>query len=211
VAVFAAVAVDAAGNALAWGGLAGTNGAVQTQVGSETLSATNQGLHLFVAGLTAGGQLRYVAAVPPAALRFGVTPAGIALDNSSGALYLTGVLTGGLTLGASQLMGSYASSGSTGGDVFVGKLANAIALGSRPASLATALAAFPSPAHGQATLRLPAAPAAGQVFLVDALGRPVRTYAVPANAAAVTLDLAGLAPGLYVVRCGAASGKLVVE
>ena len=210
-AVFAALAVDAAGNALATGALAGINGAVQVQLGGETLTAPNQGLLFFVAGLSAGGQLRYVAAVPPTVLRFGLTPAGIALDGNNGALYLTGTFTGGLTLGPSQLMGSYASAGPTGGDVFVSKLANAIALGSRPAASAPALAVFPSPAHGQATLRLSAtAPApATTALLADALGRTVRTYLVAAYA--TTLDLTGLAPGLYVVRCGAASAKLVVE
>ena len=210
-AAFAALAVDAAGNALATGALVGTRGAVQAQLGSQTLTVADQELHFFVAGLSAGGQLRYVASVPRTTLRFGLNPAGIALDGSSGALYLTGTLTGGLTLGASQLMGSYATSGATGGDVFVGKLANAIALSSRPASLAAALAAFPSPAHGQATLRLPAAGVAGMAYLVDALGRPVRAYAVPAAATEIPLDLRGLAPGLYVLRCGGASGKLVVE
>lgn len=47
--------------------------------------------------------------------------------------------------------------------------------------------------------------------MFDALGRPARTYPLPARATAVTLDLAGLAPGLYVVRCGPALGKLMVE
>ena len=210
-AVFAALAVDAAGNALATGALAGTNGAVQAQLGGETLTAPNQGLLFFVAGLSAAGQLRYVAAVPPAALRFGLTPAGIALDGNSGALYLTGTFTGGFTLGTSQLMGSYASAGPTGGDVFVGKLASAVALGSRPAATAPPLAVFPSPAHGQATLRLPAIPLATPAVLADALGRPVRIYPVAAHATTATLDLTGLAPGLYVVRCGAASSKVVVE
>ena len=211
-AVFAALAVDAAGNALATGALAGNNGAVQAQLGSETLMATNQRLLFFVAGLSAGGQLRYVATVPPAALRFGLTPAGIALDGGNGALYLTGTLTGALTLGTSQLMGSYAANGSTGGDAFVGKLINATALATRPAAAALALACYPNPARTAATLRLPAStPEPRTATLADALGREVRRLPVPARAATATLDLADLAPGLYLVRCGAATGRLVVE
>ena len=66
-------------------------------------------------------------------------------------------------------------------------------------------------AHGLATLRLPAAGVAGTAYLVDALGRPVRAYTMPAAATEIPLDLRGLAPGLYVLRCGAASGKLMVE
>ena len=211
-AVFAALAVDAADNALATGVLAGTNGAVQAQLGSETLTATNQRLLFFVAGVSAAGQLRYVATVPPAVLRFGLTPAGIALDGGSGALYLTGTFTGGLALGASQLMGSYAPAGSTGGDVFVGKLGNATALAGRPGTAAPVLACYPNPARTATTLRLPAAaPEPRTATLADALGREVRRQSVSVHATATTLDLRGLTPGLYVVRCGAASGKLLVE
>jgi hypothetical protein len=58
-----------------------------------------------------------------------------------------------------------------------------------------------------------AVPAGGarEVVVLDALGRAVRRQVVPARAAAVTLSVAGLAPGLYLVRCGAATGRLVVE
>ncbi|WP_210517647.1 hypothetical protein [Hymenobacter terricola] len=80
----------------------------------------------------------------------------------------------------------------------------------RTSLAAAAIALYPSPAHGHATLALPAA-AATLVTLLDALGRPARTYPIPAHAPTATLDLTGLAPGLYVVRCGPASGKLVVE
>lgn len=85
-----------------------------------------------------------------------------------------------------------------------------LALGNRPATAAQSLTCFPNPARTQATLRLPAASEAAATLL-DALGRPVRTYSLPVHATTATLDLAGLAPGLYVVRCGAAAGRLVVE
>ena len=52
---------------------------------------------------------------------------------------------------------------------------------------------------------------AATATLAGALGRTARTYLLPAHGTAATLDLRGLAPGLYVVRCGAAAGKLVVE
>ena len=210
-AVFGAVTIDAAGNALAWGALAAISSPVQATVGSQTLTADNQRLAFFVGGMSPGGQLRYVAAVPSPTLYYGVTPAGIAVDGSNGALYLTGGFSGGLTLGASQLLGSYNPNGAPGGDAFVGKLANATGLSARPATAATALACFPSPARTAATLRLPAATEATTATLFDALGRPARTYALPARAATVPLDLAGLTPGLYVVRCGTAVGRLVVE
>ncbi|GAB3849476.1 hypothetical protein GCM10028822_13920 [Hymenobacter terrigena] len=210
VAAFGTVAVDAAGNALALGGMAAINGAVQTTVGGQLLAASNQRLLYFIAGLSTGAQLRYVATVPAPTQYFGLTPVGIALD-SSGALYLTGGFSGGLTLGASQLMGSYTPNGPPGGDAVVGKLANATVLATRAATSTTALACFPNPARTATTLHLPAAAQATTATLRDALGRSVRTYAIPAYAPSAPLDLVGLTPGLYVVRCGAAAGRLVVE
>ncbi|WP_035561101.1 T9SS type A sorting domain-containing protein, partial [Hymenobacter sp. IS2118] len=67
--------------------------------------------------------------------------------------------------------------------------------------------AFPNPATGRVQLTLP--PAATTAELLDALGRAVR--AVPAQAGAATLDVAGLAPGLYVVRAAGQVARLVVE
>ena len=46
------------------------------------------------------------------------------------------------------------------------------------------------------------------VQLFDALGREVRHQLLPARTRAATLDVAGLAPGLYVVRCGPAASRL---
>ena len=69
---------------------------------------------------------------------------------------------------------------------------------------------FPNPAHGTATLRLPAAAPRLPVTLTDALGRTVRRYSAPA-AAEAELDLRGLPVGTYVVRCGQLSQRLVVE
>ena len=75
---------------------------------------------------------------------------------------------------------------------------------------------FPNPAHGTATIQLPAIPGAptAPLTLLDALGRTLRTQTVSTNARA-ELDLTGLAPGLYAVRvqAGAATAmrRLVVE
>jgi hypothetical protein len=69
---------------------------------------------------------------------------------------------------------------------------------------------FPNPAHGTATLRLPAGAPRLALTLTDALSRTVRRYPAPA-AAETELDLRGLPAGTYVVRCGAYSQRLVVE
>ena len=74
----------------------------------------------------------------------------------------------------------------------------------------------PNPAHGTASVQLPAVPGAATatLTLLDALGRPVR--ARPATPGTRTdFDLGGLAPGLYALRVAAGSAtatqRLVVE
>ncbi|MCI1189629.1 T9SS type A sorting domain-containing protein [Hymenobacter sp. DH14] len=75
---------------------------------------------------------------------------------------------------------------------------------------------FPNPAHGMATIQLPALPDAttATLTILDALGRTLRIQAVAANAKN-GIDLNGLAPGLYAVRVQAggstATRRLVVE
>jgi len=76
---------------------------------------------------------------------------------------------------------------------------------------ATVLALYPNPAHGSATLSLPAAAQVREVQVFDALGRAVRTVQLPANATTTRLELTGLPAGVYLVRCGAAATKLLVE
>lgn len=208
--VFVRLAVDGAGTAVLLGGLLSYGSPVQTVLDSQPLTATpTTGPLFFVAHLTSAGRLRYVSTVPQPAVTEGLYPADMTLDGA-GSLYLAAGLSGGLTLGSSVLTGS--NNGNSQGDVVLGKLLNATVLTTRPATAAAALACFPNPARTTATLRLPA-PASEplSVLLADALGREVRRQTLPARATAATLDVAGLAPGLYVVRCGTATGRLVVE
>lgn len=70
-----------------------------------------------------------------------------------------------------------------------------------------ALAVWPNPATGAVRLRLAEA---GTVRLLDAVGRVVReTYAAAGQE--VAWELTGVAPGLYLVRAGSATRRLVVE
>lgn len=73
------------------------------------------------------------------------------------------------------------------------------------------LALFPNPATATTRLTLPADPAPRLVQLFDALGREVRRQPVAAHATATDLPLAGLVPGVYLVRCGLATTRLLVE
>lgn len=87
-----------------------------------------------------------------------------------------------------------------------------------PAALAGLASLYPNPAHGTATLLLPAAVRAGQaapVQVLNSLGQVVRTAVQPAAAAELVLPLTGLAPGLYTVQAltavGTISRRLTVE
>lgn len=88
--------------------------------------------------------------------------------------------------------------------------ANVLRVASRPAAPLTR--AWPVPAHGQLHLALEAAARPSRVELLDALGR--RVLSQPATAA-LTLDIASLPAGAYVLRVHYASGpvmrRVVVE
>ncbi|MBH8559501.1 T9SS type A sorting domain-containing protein [Hymenobacter negativus] len=125
-------------------------------------------------------------------------------------VYVGGIATPPATFGTQSI--------ATVGTASVGFLAS---LAASPLATADAVALpgftlSPNPAHGAATVQLPAVPGAATATLtvLDALGRAVRTGSAPTNARAA-LDLAGLVPGLYIVRVqaggSAATRRLVVE
>jgi hypothetical protein len=91
-------------------------------------------------------------------------------------------------------------------------------LATAPAVLAALVSLYPNPAHGTATLLLPAAlrgTSATQVEILNPLGQVVRRTVQPAAAATLELSLDGLAAGLYTVRAHTAAGtvsrRLTVE
>ncbi|MDO7875281.1 ice-binding family protein [Hymenobacter sp. ASUV-10] len=91
------------------------------------------------------------------------------------------------------------------------------ALAAAPASLSAQVAVFPNPASRQVFVELPTAlsRAATTATLLDALGRPVRSFVLPAGAAAHALPLAGVTAGLYSLRVttdlGTVTKKLLVN
>ncbi len=78
------------------------------------------------------------------------------------------------------------------------RLTDANVLALRSGLAPAGLAAWPVPAHGQLHLSLDPAAGPAQVQLLDALGRVARSCAAPGPT--LTLDVAGLPPGVYVVR-----------
>ena len=90
-------------------------------------------------------------------------------------------------------------------------------LGTRSAASADAaqLEAWPNPARGQVRLRWPAGWGGRAVALHDVLGRQVAGQTLVAGQAEAVLPLAGVGPGVYVLRLhgahGVVSKRLVVE
>lgn len=82
-------------------------------------------------------------------------------------------------------------------------------LATQPSTLPSALRIFPNPTAGLPHVEVSGSPTAEQVVLLDALGRVLQT--VPLQAQTATLDVAGLSPGLYVIRVGLQIGRLLVE
>ncbi|OGX90355.1 T9SS type A sorting domain-containing protein [Hymenobacter coccineus] len=112
-----------------------------------------------------------------------------------------------------------APTGGTAGTVFqVDDVAfTGTATATRDAALAAALTVAPNPSPGgRYVLRAPAALLAAPLAVVDAAGRTVRREGAPtAGTAARTLDLAGLAAGVYTLQLftdkGLITKKLLVE
>ncbi len=107
------------------------------------------------------------------------------------------------------------SDAGSGGSVFV--VADGLRLVRVPTSasvsgpaLAPMLRAFPVPTQGRLTVEVGAGAAtAGAV--VDLLGRTVARFDVPTGGGLVPVDLGGAAPGVYVVRIGQATTRVVVR
>jgi hypothetical protein len=159
---------------------------------------------MFVARLNAAGTWTQAIA---AGGNGSAAPFTVALDNTGNNAVLVGTfISPTATFGTTTLTAS--STSRTG---FIAKLGGLVTATTAPTP-AEVFTLAPNPATTQVRLTWPAATAAPRtVQLLDGLGREVRRLGLPAHATSATLDVAGLAPGLYVLRCGAAAGKLVVE
>ena len=135
---------------------------------------------------------------------------GLAISNSNQ------VFVGG-TVGTVASFGALTIAGPSSISGFLASLTDQTLTGTVQAGALEGLAVYPNPAHGRATIQLPALPGATTATLtvLDALGRTLRIQPAALNAKA-ELDLAGLPAGLYAVRVQAggsttATRRLVVE
>lgn len=185
------VVVAAGGTVYIGGMISGT-----VAIGATTL--TSQGSNdIFVAKRTRAGTWEW-------AVSAGGTDndqmTGISLDGA-GNVYVTGYFgSPSITFGSTML-----ANPANDFPIFIARLGTN-ALSFPDTSPTAALSLYPNPAHATVQLTGASAPIA---TLLDGLGRTVRTVATPAGTA--SLDMRGLAPGVYTVRAGLAARRLVVE
>ena len=195
------MAVDAGGNALVTGVFAGTTSFASSPAAINLTSAGNSDVFVAKFASTTGAAAW--------AVRAGGTGDdlgfGVAVDAGGNAL-VTGDFEGRASFSSLALVG-----GNGGDTAFLAKLQAAGPSATTTGANKTTLTLAPNPTCNAATLTLPAAAQARAVTVADALGRVVRQAALPAQATALTLDVAGLAPGVYSVRCETATARLLVE
>jgi len=105
-----------------------------------------------------------------------------------------------------------AANGYTNLENYLNGIVNAL-LGSKAADAAekAGLGVYPNPAHEQLTLTHPASSQPVTLEIYSADGRRVRTAATLPGTATTALPLAGLAPGVYLVRYASPKGALTVK
>ncbi len=187
------VAVDGSGRVYVAGSFTDT-----ATFGTSTLISAGD-RDVFVANLTPVGVWQWAIRAGGTGAEIGV---GVAVDGNgntivTGFFYSSTVSFGPYTLTNSGLRNDAA--------IFIARLGTTTGLPEASPTLPFTLS--PNPAYHTATLT--GLPAGATATLRDALGRPVRTALVAAGAA--TLDVRGLAAGLYFVHAGGATRRLVVE
>lgn len=189
------VAVDASGNVAIAGGFYSTSIAF----GPTTLTnASTSAYDLFVAKLTPTGAWQWATRAGGSSEEGGY---GVAVDGA-GSVVVTGFFQSPtVSFGATTLVNTTVGNVS----IFLTRLSGTTGL---PETAAPAgLMLFPNPAR--TTVQLAGAPGA-TATLLDGVGRRVRTVPVSA-AGTATLDVRALPAGLYLLRAGAATRRLVVE
>lgn len=191
-----ALAADSSGNTYLTGFFNGTATFGATMLANPAGPAEG----VFVAKLSAAGAWQWAAQATGGGNVFGQN---LAIDRNGNA-YATGAYTDapGAVFGSTTLP---AAPGGSARRMFIARLGNNT-LGVPTADSGVALSLYPNPAHE--TTWLTGAPGT-TATLLDALGRQVCTVPLPTGT--TSLDVGGLAPGVYVVRAGGVARRLVVE
>jgi len=194
------LALDASGNATVVGYFSSSS----MLIGTVTLlnanpTASNPGSDLFVARISPGGAWDRVSGAGGS----GSEQATAVLLDAAGYPTIAGTINSPVVRFGSLTVGS-------GGPSVVIARMGALASAARPALLAGNLRLSPNPAWGTVQVGLPVARAA-VLSVFDALGREVLRQALPIHLQKAILDVQALPAGLYTVRCGTATGRLIIE
>ncbi len=128
-------------------------------------------------------------------------------DNGPGGVWIGGRLEGRISFGGTTLV-------SDGADGFLANTGLVLGLPEAAGPAAAELNIWPNPAGAETPVQVQLGAVAGSarpVQLLDALGRVVRTATIAAGERAALVPVAGLAPGVYVVRAGGAARRLVLR
>ncbi len=191
------VAVDGSGNVAVTGDFIDSTATFGTTVLANTSADSTDG---FVAKLTAAGTWLWAVKLGGTRDDIGTSVAFFGNDVFVSGNFLSRIATFGtvtITYPGSPVNVAYPF-------FFIARLGSTTGLPESSPNTSFTLA--PNPAHHTATLT---GAAGATAILLDGLGRTVRT--VPLTQGTATLDLRGLAPGLYVVRAGETARRLVVE
>ncbi|GAB3846247.1 hypothetical protein GCM10028822_06020 [Hymenobacter terrigena] len=185
-ATYRGVTADAAGNIYAAGQFSG-----QGTLGAATLASAG-GLDGLIVSYSAAGNVQWSAKTGGAGDE---SPLYVSLDGTN-RLAVAGILNGAGLFGTTALTGQNAPVG----NLFVAHLGTVVTA-TRGAQPVAQLALYPNPARAAESVSLPQLPAGTSLTLTDAVGRVVQ------QTAGLTLSLAGLATGVYVVQATAPSGQ----
>jgi hypothetical protein len=182
------VTADAAGNIYLAGHFKG-----QGAVPGKTFTGTAS-IDALVVSYSSNGTLRWTQQSSGTGDEIPVT---IAFDGAS-RLTVPGIFNNDGSFGSTALTSAATATGT--GTPFVAYLGNVVT--ATRAEHAAPLLLYPNPAATTAAVHLPVLPPGTRFTLTDGLGR-----ATPCQPTGATLALAGLTPGLYVVRAIAPSGE----
>lgn len=197
-------------NAAGYATVLGTFSSTTAVLGTTTLSGATPptgGSNGFVAQLTPAGAWLAAYMAPDAGFAH---LAGLTADDQGRSIVFgdfqpASIRFGAFTLTSPLAPGFYAPLS------FIARMSGLVTA-ARAATPAEVFTLAPNPATAQVRLAWPEASAAPRsVLVLDNLGCEVRRQELPARATAAALDVQDMAPGFYLVRCGAATGRLVVE
>lgn len=193
-----AVAVDGSGNV--W--LAGQFKSPTVKLGSFNLtnsdpnSIQNNHFDLYLARLSSTGTWTFATTATNAVAR--------ALVLSNGQVVVAGGFSSPAVFGTTTLTTPAQSAG------FLANLSGGV-LATKGYAIAPALLAWPNPATTHVIVSFTADAVPRAVYLLDVLGREVRQGVLPARATTLTMSLASLPSGSYLLRCGNSTQRLLVE